>query len=120
MKKLVLSLIVSLFIFVTMLNAEPIVKSNSYLPLGLKETLKLELNDPAQEFTTDMDGDVWVRFNVDVNGVIEITEFSSNNITLGYFVMNVLTELSDISQDYPVGDGYAIKISICCPNINKF
>ena len=93
-----------------------LIKSNSYLPLGLKETLKLELNDPNQEFVEGMDGDIWVRFNVVDNGDIQITEFSSNNITLGYFVLNVLTELSDISQEYPIGNNYAIKISICCPN----
>ena len=116
MRKLALTLIVGLFTFISIVNAKPIVKRNSNLPLGLKETLELEFNDPYQEFATKMNGDVWVRFNVHENGAIEITEFSSNNITLGYFVMNVLTELSDIRQDYPVGDDYAIKISICCPN----
>ena len=116
MRKIALTLIVGLFTFASIVNAEPRIRTNSYLPLELKETLKLELSDPAQEFTSEMNGNVWVRFNINENGAFEITELSSNNIPLGYFVMNVLKQLPDLSKDCPVGGSYAVKISICCPD----
>jgi len=116
MKKLVLTLIVGLVTFASIVNAEPKIRTNSYLPLGLKETLRSELSEPAQEFTSEMNGNVWVRFNINENGALVITELSSNNISLGYFVMNVLKQLPDLSKNCPVGGSYAVKISICCPD----
>ncbi len=112
MKKLVFTLIIALFTITTILKAEPKMRTYSHLPLELKETLKQGLSNPMQQITSEMNGDIWIEFYVNNNHEIKITALSSNNISLGYFVTNILTTLPEVSKNCPVNKSYTVKAKI--------
>ncbi len=110
MKKLVFTLIVALFTIATILKAESKMRTYSHLPLELKESLKQGLSNPMQQITSEMSGNILIEFYVNNNHEIEVTALSSNNISLGYFVADILTQLPKVSKNCPVNKPYKVKV----------
>lgn len=57
-------------------------------------------------------GNVWVKFYIDDNCQVNITEMSSDNLTLGEEVKNKLTTLPAVSNKCPKGVSYNVRIGL--------
>ncbi len=112
MKKLTIILTVFVFLMSNAIKASSNMKVYSHLPIELKEALSEELNNAELVFNENMYGTVWIEFHVDGNHEIHITGLSSNELSLGSFVQEILKDLPKLSENCPIEKTYTVKIRI--------